>query len=125
MKVLLDAHALLWWLADDPELSQGARNAIGDPTNDVLVSASTIWELAIKRELGKLEAPEGLPAAIREAGFVEVPITGVDAEAAATLTAHHRDPFDRLLIAQAARLDALVVTRDAAFRRYDARLLLA
>ena len=125
MRVLLDAHALLWWLADAPELGQGARDAISDPGNEVLVSVSTIWEIAIKRELGKLDAPPGLPVAIRDEGFGEVPIMGTDAEAAAILPAHHRDPFDRILVAQAVRLDAVIITRDEAIRRYDARVLLA
>ena len=123
MILLLDAHAVLWWLADDPDLDPVARSAIADPTNDVLVSAATIWEIAIKQALGKLAAPAGLVAAVEEAGFDVLPITGRDAESAGTLKAHHRDPFDRMLVAQADRVGAVVVSRDRAFLAYGAEVL--
>ena len=123
MILLLDAHAVLWWLADDPDLDPVARSAIADPTNDVLVSAATILEIAIKQALGKLAAPAGLVAAVEEAGFDVLPITGRDAESAGTLKAHHRDPFDRMLVAQADRVGAVVVSRDRAFRAYGAEVL--
>lgn len=125
MILLLDAHALLWWLADDPTLDDAARQSISDPSNDVLVSAATVWEIEIKRQLGKLEAPGRLVAAIELAGFGSLPITAADAERAAALPAHHRDPFDRMLVAQAARLDATIVSRDAAFTPYGAPILTA
>lgn len=118
MILLLDAHALLWWLADGAELSGEARGAIADPSNEVLISAATIWEIEIKRALGKLVAPRGLVAALEPAGFSSLPITTADAELAGGLPAHHRDPFDRMLVAQATRLDAVVVTRDPIFRQY-------
>ena len=118
MRLLLDAHALLWWLADDSELGSEARALIADPTNDVLVSAATVWEISIKRALGKLDAPAGLVEALSEAGFTEVPVTGVDGERAGALDPYHRDPFDRMLVAQAERLEALIVTRDPAFAGY-------
>ena len=119
MIVLLDAHALLWWLGDSAELSQEARNAIADPLNDVLVSAGVVWEIEIKRALGKLDAPEDLVEALEPAGFGSLPITLSDGATAARLPAHHRDPFDRVLVAQAKRLDAVVVSRDAVFEHYD------
>ena len=122
MILLLDAHVLLWWLFDDANLRVSARRAIADPATDVLISAATIWEIAIKRALGKLNAPAGLVAAVT-AEFEILPITGIDAEAAGGLPPHHRDPFDRLLVAHAKRLDALVVTRDAAFEAYGAETL--
>ena len=125
MILLLDAHALLWWLADDPALGADARQAIASPANEVLVSAATIWEIEIKRRLGKLQAPEGVVEAITAADFSVMPITGADAECAAGLPPHHRDPFDRMLIAQAARVDAIVVTRDVAFTLYEVRVLAA
>lgn len=125
MILLLDAHALLWWLADDPTLSQPARAAIRDPSTDVLVSTGTVWEIEIKRALGKLEAPDGLLAAIEAAEFDTLPITGADAERAARLPRHHRDPFDRLLVAQAGRLDGLIVSRDRLFEPYEVNVLLA
>jgi PIN domain nuclease of toxin-antitoxin system len=119
MILLLDAHALLWWLADDAELAPEARASIADPVNDALVSAATIWEISIKRALGKLESPDGLVAALGPAGLGSLPITLGDAESAGALPPHHRDPFDRMLIAQAKRLDAVIVSRDAAFERYE------
>jgi PIN domain nuclease of toxin-antitoxin system len=125
MTLLLDAHALLWWLADDPELTPAARAAIADPAADVLVSAATIWKIEIKRALGKLAAPTGLVRAVDEAGFDILPITGADAEAAAALPPHHRDPFDRMMVAQAGRVGALLVSRDPAFGGYGVDVLAA
>ncbi len=122
MILLLDAHVLLWWLFDDANLRASARRAIADPATDVLISAATIWEIAIKRALGKLDAPAGLVAAVT-AEFEILPITGIDAEAAGGLPPHHRDPFDRMLVAHAKRSDALVVTRDAAFEAYGVETL--
>jgi PIN domain nuclease of toxin-antitoxin system len=121
--LLLDAHALLWWLADDPTLDAGSRSSIADPSSDVLVSAATVWEIGIKRALGKLEAPDGLPDAIDATGFIGLPVTLLDGDTAAALPAHHRDPFDRMLVAQAGRLGAVIVTRNDAFRPYGVPLL--
>jgi PIN domain nuclease of toxin-antitoxin system len=118
MRLLLDAHVLLWWLADDPALGPEARALITDPANEVLVSAATIWEIAIKRALGKLDAPPDLVAALDEAGLTEAPVTAADGQRAGGLEAHHRDSFDRMLVAQAVRLGATVVTRDPIFERY-------
>lgn len=123
MILLLDAHTLLWWLADDPTLDRSAFGAIEDPVNDVLISAATVWEIAIKRALGKLEAPDGLVDAADRAGIDIVPVTGADAEAAGALPAHHRDPFDRMLVAQAARIGAVVISRDRAFSDYGVPVL--
>jgi PIN domain nuclease of toxin-antitoxin system len=123
--LLLDAHAVLWWLADDDTLERQARAAIADPTNDVLVSAATVWEIAIKRSIGKLDAPIGLTEIIGRTGFDVLPITGADAEHAGELPRHHRDPFDRMLVAQATRLRALIVSRDAAFAAYGVAVLKA
>jgi PIN domain nuclease of toxin-antitoxin system len=121
--LLLDAHALLWWLADDPQLATSARTAIADPATDVFVSAATIWEIEIKRAVGKLDAPDGLVQIIVETGFGILPITGEDAERAGRLAPHHRDPFDRMLVAQAGRLDALIVSQDAVFGAYQVNVL--
>ena len=125
MILLLDANALLWWLADDPTLSRQARRAIADPGNDVLVSAASVWEIAIKRAIGKLEAPDGVVDAIESAGFGGLPISLSDAADAGRLPPHHRDPFDRMLVAQAQRLDAVIATRDTAFGPYDVETLAA
>jgi PIN domain nuclease of toxin-antitoxin system len=123
--LLLDANAFLWWLADDPTLSAQARSAIADPGNHVLVSAASIWEIEIKRAIGKLAAPDGVVDAVDTAGFVGLPITLSDAEDAGRLPPHHRDPFDRMLVAQAHRLDAVIVTRDTDFAAYGVESLAA
>lgn len=125
MILLLDTHVLLWWLADDTTLGREARAAIADPANEVLVSAACVWEIEIKRALGKVSAPDGLADAIDAVGFGSLPITASDAERAARLPLHHRDPFDRMLVAQARRLDAVIVTRDVAFAAYGIELLSA
>jgi PIN domain nuclease of toxin-antitoxin system len=119
VKLLLDSHAYLWWLADDPRLPSAARAAVADPANVVLVSAASIWEIEIKRSLGRLEAGEhDLVAEIQANRFAELPVTARHAEAAARLRRHHDDPFDRMLVAQS-QLDGLVcVTRDPAFQAY-------
>jgi PIN domain nuclease of toxin-antitoxin system len=122
--LLVDAHALIWWLAEDPELSGPAQRAIADEDNDPIVSAATIWEIEIKRQRGKLRAPEGILEAL-EPRIRVLAIDGVDAVAAAALPPHHRDPFDRMLIAQALRLDAVIVSRDRAFTAYDVHQLVA
>lgn len=120
MRLLLDAHTLLWWLANDATLSAVARSLIADPANEVLVSSATIWEIAIKRELGKVAAPAGVSSILASEGFTELLVTGTDGEAAAALPAHHRDPFDRMLIAQAQRNGLTIITRDRAFAAYGA-----
>jgi PIN domain nuclease of toxin-antitoxin system len=123
VRLLLDAHALLWWLADDPALGGAARNQIADPANEVFVSAATVWEISIKRGLGKLDAPDDLVDIIATEGFVEAPILAGDGHRAGRLDAHHRDPFDRMLVVQALRLDAAIVTRDPAFAAYGSRVV--
>jgi len=119
VKLLLDAHAYLWWLADDPRLSRAARAAIADPSNLVLVSAATVWELEVKRALGRLDVGGAdLTAEIEANGFGELPVRAVHASQAAALPRHHGDPFDRMLVAQS-RADSLVcVTVDPAFEEY-------
>lgn len=117
MKLLLDTHAVLWWLADR-ELNDEARELIAAPENLVFVSAASVWEMAIKRSLGKLRTGDDLSAAIDDAGFEPLPITFEHAETAGALPAHHNDPFDRMLIAQAQLLGGAIVTRDAAFEAY-------
>jgi PIN domain nuclease of toxin-antitoxin system len=123
--IMLDSHALVWWLNDDAGLSSSARGAIADPGNEVLVSAASVWELAIKRAAGKLELARDISADVESAGFGGIPITLADAEAAAALPRHHGDPFDRMLVVQAVRLDAVLMTRNRAFKAYDVRIFTA
>ena len=125
MILLLDAHALLWWLTDDKQLSDAARRSISDPANTALTSAASIWELEVKRVAGRVDAPSDILEALEGAGVDALPVTASDAVDAARLPAHHRDPFDRMVIAQAVRLDAVVVTRDRAFAAYDVHVLTA
>ena len=120
---MLDAHVLLWWWADDQRLGDPARRTITEPANTIVVSAGTVWEIAVKRTAGRLTAPAHILATLSAEQFDVVPITGEDAVAAAELPPHHRDPFDRLLIAQAQRLEALVISNDRALGSYDARVL--
>lgn len=123
LRLLLDTHAFLWWLADAPQLGDSARKAIGDERNDVFVSAATGWEIAIKRAVGKLQAPENLDAMLEESGFSHLPITFFHGEQAGALPMHHRDPFDRMLIAQAQAEGLVIVTRDPYIPRYGVRTL--
>ena len=123
MNLLLDTHALLWWLDDDPRLGSDAAARIANPRNLVWISAATAWEIAVKAGLGRLdlgEAPEEcLPREIERAGFRPLAVTIDHALAVRTLARHHADPFDRLLIAQALCEGLQVVTADAAFAAYD------
>jgi PIN domain nuclease of toxin-antitoxin system len=124
VNLLLDSHAFLWWLAEDAKLSAGARQAVADPLAIVHVSAATVWELAIKASLGKLDLDGAdLVEEIAENGFVELPMTARHALAAATLPRHHEDPFDRMLIAQAQIEGMTIVTRDPAFGAYGVAVL--
>jgi PIN domain nuclease of toxin-antitoxin system len=123
--LLLDTHALLWWLADDPQLTDGARAAIASPRSSVMVSAATAWEIAIKRALGKLSSPADLEAQIRENRFDPLPITVAHALAAGALPRHHQDPFDRMLVAQAMAEGLTIVTRDPRIELYGVPTLAA
>jgi PIN domain nuclease of toxin-antitoxin system len=119
VKLLLDSHAFLWWLAGHRSLSSAARAAVADPANVVFVSAASIWEVEIKRKLGRLEVGDAnLVAEISANRFLELPILARHAEAAARLPAHHDDPFDRMLVAQSQLEGMICVTRDPWFEAY-------
>ncbi|MFZ1426150.1 MAG: type II toxin-antitoxin system VapC family toxin [Geminicoccaceae bacterium] len=127
MRLLLDTHALIWWLFDDPKLSTPARRAISDVDNEMLVSSASAWEIATKHRRGKLPEAGDLVQRfehyIAAARFAELPITAAHALAAGRLPGPHKDPFDRVLIAQA-RLEKLtVVTIDPVFADYGAEVL--
>ncbi len=112
MTLLLDTHALLWWLDDPQLLSKAAHKAISNGKNTVYVSAAVVWEIAIKRSLGKLDAPHDLEGAMASNRFLPLPVTIPHALAVEMLPDHHRDPFDRLLIAQAQHEGFKLVSRD-------------
>ncbi len=118
MSLLLDTHALLWWLSDDPALKAEARQAIGQASNTIYVSAASAWEISIKKALGKLDAPNDLHAALLANDFEALPITLIHATSAGQLPRHHDDPFDRMLIAQARAEQLTLVTHDTIFRAY-------
>ena len=115
---------VLWWLADDPALAGYNKDRL-DHAPDVYVSAATIWEVAIKQTLGKLPEPAGLPERIQESGFTLLPISFEHAITAGRLPMIHRDPFDRMLVAQAQCEDLTLVTRDDNCRKYKVAILKA
>lgn len=127
MRYLLDTHALLWWLTDDPLLSAHARNLIGDERNAILVSAASAWEIATKFRLGKLPiAAAAIPRfneLIEADGFEHLPITHLHALHAGSLSQEHRDPFDRMLAAQSALESAPLISRDPAFALFETRIV--
>ena len=118
MNLLLDTHALLWWLADDPQLSRKARSAIADPDNTVFISAVVVWEIRIKQAVGKLEIPSDFAEVLAGQPFSELPVSVEHANALAGLPGLHRDPFDRMLVAQATVERLAIVTRDDDIPRY-------
>jgi len=121
----VDSRVLLWALESESNLSDDVRQALVDPRNDVFVSAVCIWEIAIKRALGKLRAPDHLAASVEAAGFTELPVTFVHAEQAGSLPKHHGNPFDRMLVAQAQVEGLTLVTADANVPRYAVRTMAA
>lgn len=116
--LLLDTHALLWWLAEDERLPTQTRESLEEPETVVLTSAVSAWEISIKTKLGKLEAPEGLLDAAEQTGLSWIDVKPWEAFAAGQLPLHHRDPFDRLLIAQAQARPAMLVSRDTQLDAY-------
>ena len=125
MRVLLDTHVLLWSLAEPAKLKDRARDEIEDPDNDVFISAITAWEISVKRAKGRLVAPDDLAGIVEEKGFTHLPLTFHHAEQAGRLPMHHRDPFDRFLVAQARGEGLVLVTRDAWIPLYDIRTMAA
>jgi PIN domain nuclease of toxin-antitoxin system len=118
LRLLLDTHAALWWLLDDTRIGSSAAVELETDSNDVLLSAVVVWEIAIKRGRGKLSAPPDLMESLLEAGAAPLPVTLEHAAGVEALPQHHSDPFDRLLIAQARNEGAVIVTRDAVFGAY-------
>jgi PIN domain nuclease of toxin-antitoxin system len=125
MALLLDTHAFLWWVDNAPQLTKRARTAIGQPGESCFVSLASCWEIAIKVSLGKLTVPSSLDRFVAEQmainGFEPLAITLGHVARVAALPFHHRDPFDRLLAAQALDRDLAIVSADPVFRQYGVR----
>ena len=126
MRVLLDTHVALWWLKGDNRIPRRIRDIVAHPDTEAFVSAATIWEIAIKSKLGKLPAAaaavETMPACFTDIGFSILDINAAHAKCAGNLPLHHRDPFDRMLIAQATIESLSLVSGDAALVAYGVDL---
>jgi PIN domain nuclease of toxin-antitoxin system len=123
VRLLLDTHALLWWLSDDRQLSSTARAAIADERNEIFVSAASAWEVTTKHRIGKLPTAGSLAVdfarVVRQQGFAPLPITLEHGQVAGALAGGHRDPFDRMLIAQAREEKLALVSNETAFDSFD------
>jgi PIN domain nuclease of toxin-antitoxin system len=124
LRLLLDTHVLIWWARREP-LDEAARDAIADPGNRVVVSAASIWEAEIKAAAGRLRLGRSLARESEVRGFEQLAITFAHSAHAAHLPAHHGDPFDRMLVAQAQLEGLTIVTRDPVFDRYPVAVLRA
>jgi len=125
MNILLDTHVLIWALENNPTLTERAVNAIVDGNNMVFVSSASVWEISIKQKLGKLEAPDNLLEEIRMHRFTPLPINADHAQLAGTLPYIHKDPFDRMLIAQTIIEKLVLLTRDEPIAKYNVKILKA
>ena len=125
MNILLDTHVLIWALENNPTLSDKARSSIIRPTNVVFVSSASVWEIAIKKQMAKLDCPDNLQEEIKLHRFTPLPINHNHAEQAGKLPGIHKDPFDRMLIAQAIIEKLTLVTRDELIAKYNVRIIKA
>ncbi len=123
MRLLLDTHAAVWWLSGDDRFGREAARRLEAGGDELLLSAVVVWEVAIKRALGRLDAPDDLVPAFVAAGAVALPVHLEHAVAVEGLEHHHRDPFDRMLVAQARVEGAAIVSRDEALRPYGVPLV--
>lgn len=121
-RFLLDTHVLLWWLADAPQLGPRCKELISDGRNQIFVSAATTWEISIKIALNKLTAPEDMDSIVEDEGFDKLPITLYHGQVAGNLPPLHRDPFDRMLIAQAQAEGLTLMTGDDHIAQYKLRI---
>ena len=118
-RFLLDTHVLLWWLDDSAELGPRCKELIADQRNQIYVSAATTWEISIKKALGKLEAPDDIDSIVEDEGFSKLPISLYHGQLAGSLPTLHRDPFDRMLIAQAQAEGLILMTSDGNIGLYN------
>ncbi len=123
MKFLLDTHTLIWWLANDVTLSEKAKTVIANPDNLIFISAASVWEIAIKKQIGKLNIPDDLEIQIEQNDFQPLPINISHAAYIEKLPLHHKDPFDRIIIAQAICEKMKIITRDQKFDSYQVDII--
>jgi len=124
VKVLLDTHVFLWALTKSEKLTKKAANLITNPENQVLISAATLWEVAIKKSIGRIEfVPEQLIDYIHKSGYEQLPVTFDHCTVLADLPLHHRDPFDRMLVAQSIFEPAVLVTHDQTLSQYNCTVM--
>lgn len=122
LRALLDTHTFIWWLKDDPNLSSSARRTITNPDVEIYVSAATIWEIATKIRIGKLDPTPfqtGLEVEVRAENFSSIAVTPAHAEKAGSLDHKHKDPFDRMLIAQALVEGLVIISNEALFDQFS------
>lgn len=122
-KIILDTHVFIWWLDDDPKLGPKASELIEDENNQVCVSVASVWEISIKRKAEKLNFEYDIGKIIVEQGFTLLDISAFHAELAGNLPEHHKDPFDRMIIAQAQAEGMEIMTKDRQFPAYNTRLI--
>ena len=123
MNIILDTHIILWWLKDDPLLSEKHRGIIGNQANICFVSSASVWEISIKQALGKLRIASDYLELLTSQGFVELPVLWRHADKVRDLPLHHRDPFDRLLISQAIQEDFALCTVDNQIIKYPLKIV--
>jgi len=124
MNILLDTHILLWWLDDESRLKPTMRDAIKNQNNQVLVSSVSFWEIMLKKELGKLTCTDQLEDYIVKSGFAWLPLLPKHVQTVISLPRHHKDPFDRMLVAQAVTEDITLMTVDVKMVKYPVRVFL-
>jgi len=122
--LLLDTHILLWWLNDDSSLSAKSRELICDTTNLKIISAASLWEIRIKQQIKKLQLPKNFSAVVDQQPFEQLTIKPVHTDELLHLPMHHRDPFDRMLIAQARHEKLTLLTHDEVFKQYNTAIIL-
>lgn len=123
MRYLLDTHVLLWWLDDSPQLSKSLREIIASKENLVMISAASVWEIRIKQAIGKILLPDNFEEILNSEPFERLSVTVAHAHAVGALPMIHRDPFDRMLIAQAQSEGVTLITHDRSLVEYDVKLL--
>lgn len=127
MKILLDTHTFLWWISNDHQLSETARQLMSESMHYIYWSAASSWEVAIKYNLGRLPLPEGpevfIPQELKKNRIDSVPVKNIHALYAGTLPQHHQDPFDRMLIAQAQTESLVLLSNDSIFPKYNVQVM--